>query len=151
MARCTWYNICTVKPTYAVTCIKKSPFSCPVLENCIWIEPLLRGHLCKATFSWSQWWPLNTGLTVITFVSDLWQVCCLSVTCDRSVVCQWLVTGLLFVSDLWQVCCLSVTCDRSVVCQWLVTGLLFVSDLWQVCCFLGLLLFPPPIKLTAMI
>jgi len=28
----------------AVTCIKRSPFSCPVIENIIWIEPLLRGH-----------------------------------------------------------------------------------------------------------
>jgi hypothetical protein len=37
----------------------------PVIENFIWIEPLLRGHLCyKATFSLSQWWPLNTSLTV---------------------------------------------------------------------------------------
>ena len=41
-----WY---TVKPVHAVTsikqCIKVSHFSCPVLENFIWIEPLLRGHL----------------------------------------------------------------------------------------------------------
>jgi hypothetical protein len=28
-----------------VTCIKRSPFSCRVIENFIWIEPLLRGHL----------------------------------------------------------------------------------------------------------
>jgi hypothetical protein len=35
----------------AVTCIKRSPFSCPVIENFIYIEPLLRGHLSyKATF-----------------------------------------------------------------------------------------------------
>jgi hypothetical protein len=46
-------------------CIKRPPFSCPVIEHFIWIEPLLRGHLSnKATISLSQWWPLNTGLTV---------------------------------------------------------------------------------------
>jgi hypothetical protein len=40
-------------------------FSCPVVENFIWIEPLLRGHLFyKATFSLSQRWPFNTCLTV---------------------------------------------------------------------------------------
>ena len=52
-----------------VTCIKRSPFSCPVIESSIWIEPLLRGHLSyKATFSLSQRWPLKRGLTVFTFV-----------------------------------------------------------------------------------
>ena len=35
----------TVKPVHAVTCIKRSSFSCPVVENFIWIEPLSRGHL----------------------------------------------------------------------------------------------------------
>ena len=29
----------------AVTCIKRSPFSCPLIENFLWIEHLLRGHL----------------------------------------------------------------------------------------------------------
>jgi hypothetical protein len=51
-------------PYWAVTCIKRSPFSCPVTENFIWIEHLLRGHLAyKTNFSLSQRWPLNTGLT----------------------------------------------------------------------------------------
>ena len=59
-----------VKPAHAVTCIKRSPFSCPVIENFIWIEPLLRGHLSyKASFSVSQRWPLNTGLTIFQFGS----------------------------------------------------------------------------------
>jgi hypothetical protein len=50
-------NIHTVKPAYAVTCIKSSPFSCPVIENFIWNEPFLRGHLSyKATFSLSHVW-----------------------------------------------------------------------------------------------
>ena len=45
----------TVKPFHAVTCIKRSPFSCPVIENFIRIKPILRGHLSyKATFSLSQ-------------------------------------------------------------------------------------------------
>ena len=49
----------------AVTCIKRSPFPCPVIDNFIWIEPLLRGHLSYvATFSLTQRLPLNTGLTV---------------------------------------------------------------------------------------
>jgi hypothetical protein len=49
----------------AVICIKRSLFSCPITENFIWIEPLLRGHLSyKAIFPLSQRWPLNTGLTV---------------------------------------------------------------------------------------
>jgi hypothetical protein len=49
--------------------IKRSPFSCPVIENFIWIEPLLRGHLSyKAICSLSQRsWPLNTCLTVYTY------------------------------------------------------------------------------------
>ena len=43
----------------------KVTFSCPVIGNFIWIEPLLKGHLSfKATFTLSQRWPLNTGLTV---------------------------------------------------------------------------------------
>jgi hypothetical protein len=50
----------------AVTCIKRSPFSCPVVEHFIWIDPLLRGSLSyKATLSLSKRWPLNTGLTSI--------------------------------------------------------------------------------------
>ena len=46
------------------TTIKRSLFSCPVTDNFIWIEPILRGHLSyKATFSLSQGWHLNTDLT----------------------------------------------------------------------------------------
>ena len=45
---------------------QKTPFSCPDMENFIWIEPLLRRHLSsKTTFSLSQMWPLNTGLSVL--------------------------------------------------------------------------------------
>jgi hypothetical protein len=56
-----------------VTSIKQSPvlkdhLLLVVIENFIWIEPLLRGHLSyKAIFSMSQKWPLNTGLTVHVF------------------------------------------------------------------------------------
>ena len=52
-----------------------SPVQCleiswPVIENFIWIEPLLRGHLSyKATFMLSQRWPLNTGLTVYIYLT----------------------------------------------------------------------------------
>ena len=64
-----WQMTCflyTVKPANVVTSIKHVPFSCPVIKNFIWIGPLLRGHLSyKATVSWSQGWPLNTGLTTL--------------------------------------------------------------------------------------
>ena len=65
------FQLCiyTVKPAHAVTCIKRSPFSGPVIENFIWIEPLLRCHQSyKATFALFQRWPLNTGLTVYVCV-----------------------------------------------------------------------------------
>ena len=63
-------QICPCGHLYlAVTCIKRSPFSCSVIDNSIFIEPLLRDHLSyKATFSLSQRWPLNTGLTVVGFL-----------------------------------------------------------------------------------
>jgi hypothetical protein len=67
------YGINRVKPDHAVTCIKRTHYSFPVIENSIWIEPLLRGHMsCKATFSLSQSWPPNTGLTVCTKKQCLW-------------------------------------------------------------------------------
>ena len=63
-----YLDLHTVKPSHAVTCSKRSPFPWPVIENFIWIEPLLRCHLSyKATFSLSQRWPLNTGLTVYDY------------------------------------------------------------------------------------
>ena len=75
-----WIGVCsnktveynTVKPVHVVTSIRQSPVSkghicSPVIENFIWIEPLLSGHLSyKATISWSQRWSLNTGLTVFS-------------------------------------------------------------------------------------
>jgi hypothetical protein len=45
------HSTCTVKPVRVVTTIKRPPFSCPVIENLIWIELLLRGDLSyKVTF-----------------------------------------------------------------------------------------------------
>jgi hypothetical protein len=59
----TLFNVC--KKLW-VPNTRRSHFSCPVIENVIWIEPLLRGHLSyKATFCLSQMWPFNTGLTVL--------------------------------------------------------------------------------------
>jgi hypothetical protein len=56
-----------------VTCIKRSHFSCPLIENFIWIEPLLRGHLSlKTTLSLSQRWPRNTDLTVSYIDLSTW-------------------------------------------------------------------------------
>ena len=43
----------------------KVSFFCPVIENFICIEPLLRGQLSYKA-SLYQRWPLNTGLTRIT-------------------------------------------------------------------------------------
>jgi hypothetical protein len=34
-----------IQPCDVVTCIKKSPFSCPVIETFVWIGPVLRGRL----------------------------------------------------------------------------------------------------------
>ena len=63
-------GLSTVQPIHEVIFIKqspvfkRSPFYCPVIEYFIWTEPLLRGHLSyKTTFSLTQRWPLNTGLT----------------------------------------------------------------------------------------
>jgi hypothetical protein len=54
----------------AVTCIRRSHFSFAVIENFIWIKPILRGHLSyKATFSSSWGWPLYTGLTIVNVTS----------------------------------------------------------------------------------
>ena len=62
--------IFTVNPALAITCIRRSPFSFAVIENFIWIKPILRGHLSyKATFSSSWGWPLNTGLTIVNVTS----------------------------------------------------------------------------------
>jgi hypothetical protein len=38
-----WYS--TVKPAHAVTCIKRSPFSCPVIENFICSTKPTSSHL----------------------------------------------------------------------------------------------------------
>jgi len=53
----------------------KVTFLCPVIENFIWIEPLFRGHLSYSTsFSLSDKWPLNTGLTIIvTIWTDIFE------------------------------------------------------------------------------
>ena len=76
--------IYTVKPAHVVTSIKQSHFSCPVIENFIWIEPLLRGHLSyQAIFSLTQRWPLNTGLTV--YVPSSEQDCNVTPTYESSV------------------------------------------------------------------
>jgi hypothetical protein len=64
-----------IKPANVVTSIKQSSvlkgnFSCPVVENFIWIEPISRGHLSnKTTFSLFQMWSLNTGLTVYIYIT----------------------------------------------------------------------------------
>ena len=67
-----WYYCIeyTVKPVHAVTCLKRSHFSCPVIEHFIWNwtsfkrSSVLKYHF----FSFSQRWSLNTGLTTYFFV-----------------------------------------------------------------------------------
>ena len=56
-------NLHTVKPARAVTSIKRSTFSCPVIENFILIEPLLNHLQYKATFSLSQIKTQETSIT----------------------------------------------------------------------------------------
>ena len=52
-------------------------FSLPVIDNFLWIEPLLRGDLSyKATFSLYQRWHLNTGLTVHIVYTLIIMSCC---------------------------------------------------------------------------
>jgi hypothetical protein len=63
--------------TYLVTSIKRSPFTCPVIENFIWIELVLRGHL----FTEATFWPLNSGLTVLHFLRNWWQCSYPSFSC----------------------------------------------------------------------
>jgi len=64
---CRYSQTCPCCHLYkAVTYIKRSPFPRLAIENFIWNEPLLRGHLSyKMIFSLSQLRPLNTGLTVV--------------------------------------------------------------------------------------
>jgi dipeptide/tripeptide permease len=51
---------------FNVSCCKKHK----CIENFIWNEPLLRGHPSyKATFSLSQRWPPNTGLTTVILLT----------------------------------------------------------------------------------
>ena len=52
-------------------CLKVT-FPWPVIENLIWIEPLLRCHLFyKATFSLSQRWPANL---LPLFLCHIWSM-----------------------------------------------------------------------------
>ena len=74
------YNFFYIKPAHAVTSIKQPPvlkghLFLAVIENFIWSEPLLRGHLSyNVTFSLSQRRPLSTGLTVNYFLFTKFQV-----------------------------------------------------------------------------
>jgi hypothetical protein len=56
---------------FTVLCILVSRYNdkhALILANFIWLKPFLRGHLSyKATFSLSQRWPLNTGMTVVSW------------------------------------------------------------------------------------
>ena len=61
-------NLLMQSPLLSSHLYLKVTFSWPVRDNFIWIGPLLRCHLSDmATFSLSQRWPLNTGLTVYFF------------------------------------------------------------------------------------
>jgi hypothetical protein len=59
-------NLPMLSPLFSSHLYLKVAFSYSVRGNFIWIQTLLRGHLSyKTTFSLSQRWPLNTGLTVL--------------------------------------------------------------------------------------
>ena len=71
-----WYLqallILTVKPVHVVISIRQSPFSCPAIENCIWIQSLSRvACLERKLFLCPKGWPFNTGLTIIGDGCDL--------------------------------------------------------------------------------
>ena len=71
-----WYLqvllILTVKPVHVVISIRQLPFSCPVIENCIWIQSLSRvACLERNLFLCAKRWPFNTGLIIIGDGCDL--------------------------------------------------------------------------------
>ena len=97
---CPWGHL-----YYAVTYIERSPVYCIVIENIIWIEPLLIGHLSyKATFSlFQRSWPLNTGLTVLKYrdIETLWIMLsftnhfsffCLGSFCQEGLLSRWVLS-----------------------------------------------------------
>ena len=102
---CPWGHL-----YYAVTYIERSPVYCPVIENIIWIEPLLIGYLSyKATFSlFQRSWPLNTGLTVLKYrdIETLWIMLrftnhfsffcqggfCLGSFCQEGLLSRWVLS-----------------------------------------------------------
>ena len=86
----------------AVACIKRSPFYCPVIENVIWIEPLLRSHLSyQATFYVSHKWPLNTRLTVYILnffiLADIYSYQFYKTVCTK----HWLLLKYIHNLYLW--------------------------------------------------
>ena len=70
-------NLSMQSPLLSSHLYLKVTYSYHCIEKLISIEPLLRGHLSnKATFSLSQWWPLNTGLWVKTEILWIYQISC---------------------------------------------------------------------------
>ena len=97
------YNIYhAVTSIKAVACIKRSRFYCPVIENVIWIEPLLKGHLLyQATFYVSHRWPLNTRLTVYILnffiLADIYSYQFYKTVCTK----HWLLLKYIHNLYLW--------------------------------------------------
>ena len=118
----TWI-LYTVRPAHAVTsiavtCIKKSFFSCPLIENFIWIKPLLRSHLSyKATFFFLQRWPLNTGLTRLFNVNyELTRTKCLCTVLSSlcvTVICHLLSINFSYFNHFY-----TPVSRRAVLCDW---------------------------------
>ena len=102
----------TVKPV--VTCIKGSPYSCPVIENFKWIEPLLRGHLSYMTTSSLSWrWPLNTGLSEVDVEWSIWHMILIRLRLSIAVwplFALWIFTCWLTCLNTCSLTCL-ITCS----------------------------------------
>ena len=65
----------SINQSHVLNCFERTTFSYSLIENFIWIEPILRSNLSyKPTLSLSQKWPLNTGLNVSAISDRLWQL-----------------------------------------------------------------------------
>ena len=106
----------TVKPV--ITCFKRSPYSCPVIENFKWIEPLLRGHLSYKTTSSLSWrWPLNTGLTEVEsdVECSIWHIILIRLKLSELNIALWPLFAL-WIFTCWLTCLITCEFTCSLTC-----------------------------------
>ena len=113
---------------------RRSPLSCSVIENFIWIDPLLRSHLMsyKAIkghfFFMSQRWPLNTVLTLQFILHVYYVIAVERLNSDMIVHVYMLMISSTFCTTTHTVltrcfCWKSLTCDFSVFFHWECSGI----------------------------